>query len=125
MIYLQSQADFKILHLFCPNLRSSPHFTIQLSLAFCDLSLGLTNICWAVSSQASLKVRILRYQLENTVISDGRSFQTFSSLLVRHFHCPKQKPKTTSEYKHTPNQWETWPQKPLLTTAKSFSDEEK
>ena len=34
---------------FGPNLRSSPHFTIQLSLAFCDLSLGLTNICWAVN----------------------------------------------------------------------------
>ena len=42
----------EFLHLiFGPNLRSSPHFTIQLSLAFCDLSLGLTNICWAVMTR--------------------------------------------------------------------------
>ena len=37
-----------------------------------------------------------------------------------HFQCAKRKSKTTSEYKHTPNQWEIWPQKPLLTTGNSF-----
>ena len=42
-----------------------------------------------------------------------------------HFQCPKRKSKTTFQQKHTPNQWEIWPQKPLLTTGKSFSHEEK
>ena len=42
-----------------------------------------------------------------------------------HFQCPKWKSKTTSVSKHTPNLWEIQPQKPLLTTGKSFSNEEK
>ena len=37
----------------------------------------------------------------------------------------RKKSKTTSECKHTLNKWEIWPQKPLLTTGKSFSHEEK
>ena len=37
-----------------------------------------------------------------------------------HFQCPKRKSKTTFQQKYTPNQWEIWPQKPLLTTGKSF-----
>ena len=41
------------------------------------------------------------------------------------FQCPKRKSKTTSEYKHTSNQWEIWPQKPILTNGKPVSDEEK
>ena len=38
-----------------------------------------------------------------------------------HFQCPKRKSKTTSQLKHTPNQWEIWPQKPILTTGKCTS----
>ena len=37
-----------------------------------------------------------------------------------HFQCPKRKSKTTFQQKYTPNKWEIWPQKPLLTTGKSF-----
>ena len=45
---------------------------------------------------------------------------TFSSLSVS-----KRKSKTTSEYKHTPNQWEILPQKTLLITGKSFSQDKR
>ena len=38
--------NFRISAFFGPNLRSSPHFTIQLSLAFCDLSLGVGDACF-------------------------------------------------------------------------------
>ena len=44
----------------------------------------------------------------------------FSHSRFGHFQCLKRKSKTTSEYKHTPNLWEIWPQHPLLTTGKSF-----
>ena len=44
---------------------------------------------------------------------------------IIHFQCPNRKSKTISEYEHTPNYWEIWPQKPLLTAGKFFSHEEK
>ena len=64
-----------------------------------------------------------RHQYSTTRVRK-RSFQsvkmTFSSLSVWALLVPETKTKTTSEYKHTPNEWEIWPQKPLLTTRKSF-----
>ena len=43
---------------------------------------------------------------------------TFPHSRLGHFRCPKRKSKTTFQYKYTPNQWEIWPQNPLLATGK-------
>ena len=62
-----------------------------------------------------------------------KSYRCFFVSHFSHFHILKwpfphsrfgtsssRKSKNSSEYKHTPNQWEIWPQKPLLTTGKLF-----
>ena len=70
-------------------------------------------------------VSTLRKRLRWNISSGHLLKWPFPHSRFTHFQCPKQKSKTTSEYKHIPNKWEIWPQKPLLITGKSFSPEEK
>ena len=64
-------------------------------------------------------------QVEIIVESEDLVIFTYYNDLFGHFQCGKRKSKTTSEYNRTPNKWKIWPQKPLLTTGKSYEESEK